>query len=895
MSTLRNNPLAKAIRFALIGGAASVVAVPAFAADEAAAEEEGEQRIEVTGSRIKRSDIEGALPVSVIDREQIELSGEISVADLLRNTTFNSFGSFRPQSGSSAQSFAELSLRGLGGGRTLILIDGRRAPVSPDTGVGQDLNSIPLAAVERVEILTDGASAIYGTDAIAGVVNIITRKDFEGVEAMIGMGSPEWEGGDTEEGSVMFGASSDKARLIGGFSKNNRDIIFQKDRPWSSGGVSSYSNALYSAIAAPGTLYGWRAGGTISNPTYGNTVPGFDCDSPSNPGFFTNGATGAAERCFYDFTFVAADEAQYGTEALFLRGEYEINENWTTYMNSSVAHVESFGRYAPVPSSPWPGGSIFLPVGSPNHPAVLDPAAGYNAAVPYFMRHRFAALGNRDTLIDKNTYSAMWGAEGTIGDLSLDFGGRISDSQFIELGRNYVVGGLAQEAISSGRYNVQDPFNNPRDVMDAMIATINRDSRSVVREFYVNASLDLFEMAGGTSAIAFGAETREEEYQDIYDSLQSSGQIVGSAGNSAGGGRDVNAAYFEAVMPFFDGFEASVAARYDEYSDYGSDTSPKVSVRWQVLDSLTLRASWGEGFRAPTLDIVTAQPAFSADGISDPATCLANGLPAGCQMQITAYSLANPNLTSEQSEQYSMGLAWEATSWLNMTVDYYNIMIDGRIAAVSSGTIADCLLGTTTNCPSGLSYLDPNANPPVPSAGLGVARDPVTQEIIYAQRGSVNLGTLETNGVDLNVVTKFDFGGAGRLTNDLSISYANEYLVDGADQIGLAGYPQFRAILANTWAFDDFSFALNINHIDETASSDPNGDYGYATTVPAWTTYDVQANWNAPWNGKLTVGIDNVTGEEPALDPLNVSGRGYDQGLYDAYGKNTYVRYTQTF
>src|SRR5690606_19034820 len=135
-----------------------------------------------TGSRIQRADVEGALPITVIDRMDLELSGEISVADFLRTTTFNSFGSFRPQSGSSAQSFAEVSLRGLGGSRTLILIDGRRAPTAPMVGQGQDLNAVPLAAVERIEILSDGASAIYGSDAIGGVVNIITRKDFSGVE-----------------------------------------------------------------------------------------------------------------------------------------------------------------------------------------------------------------------------------------------------------------------------------------------------------------------------------------------------------------------------------------------------------------------------------------------------------------------------------------------------------------------------------------------------------------------------------------------------------------------------------------------------------------------------------------------------------------------------------------
>lgn len=214
--------LPSAIRFALLAGAASAAAMGAAVAQEQAATLD---RIEVTGSRIKRADVEGALPVTVIDRQQLELSGEVSVADFLRNTSFNSFGSFRPQSGSSAQSFAGISLRGLGEGRTLILIDGRRAPIAPNFGSAQDLNSIPLAAVERIEILSDGASAIYGTDAIGGVVNIITRKDFSGAEFTAGVSNPKRPGGETEQGSVIFGAAGDRGRIMAGASYNTRGIV----------------------------------------------------------------------------------------------------------------------------------------------------------------------------------------------------------------------------------------------------------------------------------------------------------------------------------------------------------------------------------------------------------------------------------------------------------------------------------------------------------------------------------------------------------------------------------------------------------------------------------------------------------------------------------------------
>src|SRR5690554_613303 len=242
-----NSKLAKSIRLALMFGAtATAMSGVAIAQDNDADEEQAErvERIQVTGSRIQRADLEGALPVTVIDREAIELSGETSAAELIRNTTFNSAGSFRPQSGSSAQGTSSVDMRGLGAGRTLVLVDGRRLTMSPSTGGTQDLNSIPIGAIERIEILSDGASAIYGSDAIGGVINVITRRDFTGVELSFGMGEANIpsDGGDRENGSLVFGSSNDTTSLIGGVSWNKRDIIYENAFPWVAPGASTYGN-----------------------------------------------------------------------------------------------------------------------------------------------------------------------------------------------------------------------------------------------------------------------------------------------------------------------------------------------------------------------------------------------------------------------------------------------------------------------------------------------------------------------------------------------------------------------------------------------------------------------------------------------------------------------------
>src|SRR5690606_25104597 len=243
---MKRNPISNAVYKALFTGfvASSALGTVALAQsdDEQSVEEQG--KITVTGSRIKRSDVEGALPVTVITREQIELSGESSAADFIRNLTFNTTGSFRPQSGSSAQGTASVSLRGLGSSRTLVLIDGRRMPKSPSTGADQDLNTIPAGAIERIEILSDGASAVYGSDAIGGVVNVILRSDYEGVEIMLGGSEPSIpsSGGEVEEGSIIFGSAGELSRFIAGVSWHSREIIFQQPNPWTEKGTTSYGN-----------------------------------------------------------------------------------------------------------------------------------------------------------------------------------------------------------------------------------------------------------------------------------------------------------------------------------------------------------------------------------------------------------------------------------------------------------------------------------------------------------------------------------------------------------------------------------------------------------------------------------------------------------------------------
>ena len=874
---MRNNQLRLAVRAALAAGAlATAVAAPSAFAQEAAADLD---RVQVTGSRIKRTDIEGALPVTVIDREQIEVSGQISVADLLRTVTQGSFGSFRPQSGSSAQSLAEINLRGLGAERTLVLVDGRRLPKAPSTGNSNSLNTIPLAAVERIEILSDGASAIYGSDAIGGVVNIITRRDFEGVELMVGNGNPTRDGGDTSEASLVFGASGAKGRGLVGVGFNDRETVFARDREWSEVGFSRFSNNFLLRSTAGGL------GSFISE------VPG-GC-AEANFSILTSPNAVLGTQCTYNFAAVSADEASLRNVSLFANAEYDINMDNRLYVNTSVNRVKSFGRYAPVPDR------LVLQTSSPNVPFTEAQLLDFwqtsediiNAGRPpddqldlspsfrgdsVFLEHRFAALGNRDSTVDENLYSGTLGWEGTFSGYDYDLGVRWDEYQMYDIGRNYLVRPIATDYINRGIYDISNPSGNPADVLNAMKATISRDALFRNEEAYGVVSTDLMDMQHGVLQGVIGAEWRRETYTDTYDSLSEAGAIGGSAGNSAGGDRIAKAAFFELAAPVLPNVEVSLAGRYDDYSDYGSDFSPKLGVRWQALDNLVVRASYGEGFRAPSMDILTQATSFSADSVRDPQSCILIGAPANCTLQIDGFRIANPDLGSESSEQWNIGLAYEPFDWLSGTIDFWNIEIDDRIAFFGAQTLVNREL----------------AGDPIPP-GLGVSRNPAGG-ITEILQGYGNEGTVETRGIDASIATNFNFGGAGALRNELQVTYVDKYELDGGrNLVGDPGAPEFRANLRNFYTWGDFRFGWFIQHIDSTAERVEAGQQlGKATS---WTIHDVQATYFAPWNGEIFLGVRNLFDRDPVLNDFNGSVRNFDFNLYDGYGRIVYVRYKQSF
>ena len=827
-----------------IGSAVAVTSMPVVAQDS--------QRIEVTGSRIKRADVEGALPVTVVTREQLEASGQVTVADFMRTVSFASFGNFRPQSGSSAQSFSEVNLRGLGSRRTLVLVDGRRVAKSPNVGDAADINSIPMAAVERIEILTDGASAIYGSDAIGGVVNVIMRKDFDGGIIRYGQVSPNVKGGDREEMSAVLGLSGDRGRMLIGASSNSRDIIFQRDSPLGSvRGASSFSNNFFTDTGAFIEAVGGEA--TCNSIDDGNLF------------YFASG------RCRFDFSAAAADEAELKNKSVFGRGEVTINDDWSAYFNGSVVRNTTFGRYAPVP------GFVLIENGTAAWNLLSPAAQAANAGRDVYLGHRFAAAGNRDTESDGQLYDAQFGVRGLVAGFDLDFGVRKTQSQYYEIGRGYIIETLARQAIVAGDYDPLDPYAATQATLQGFTATVGRDSLWSQRELYASATKDLFKMAGGNAALFVGLENRTEFYEDIYDSLSEGGVVLGSSGNSAGGDREVNSIAGELLLPVTKTLEATISARYEKYSDYGSDFSPKVALRFQPTSTVTLRASYGKGFSAPTLPQLTQKPSFSADSIIDEQHCLADGnTQAVCDtnpsFQINGLVISNPELGSEKATQYALGGVWDVTPALSLEATYWNIKIDNVISNVSAQTLV--------NRDNGTSSL------PIP-AGLSVTRDPATGFITEVVRGSTNEGELQRTGLDVSAKFEHKYAALGTFRHDLEYSHLMKASTNGVSFEGDFGAPKDRATISNSWMMGPFGATWRINHIGK------NGDDGVGF-VGSYVTHDLQFRWATPVKGvKLTLGVLNAGGKLPQA--VSDDTRQFNFNLYDQYGKQYYGRVEASF
>ena len=866
------NKLSVAVKAAISASALGMAstALPVWAEDGAMEVEE----VVVTGSRIKRAVDDEATPVTVIDASDLQVSGYNSVADVLRNTTYNSFGSFRERSGSSFGQIALVDLRGLGAGRSAVLINGRRVPGNPFTGSSAvDLNSIPLTAIERIEILTDSASAVYGADAIGGVINFIMRDDYTGAEIQVGMTRPEAKGAEEEHIKALFGASSDRGKVIASFEFFERSAIFDGDRD-------------YSAVQVNGTSFGDTVGISVG----GNTgfAPGFaaaypigDCDPAVYAGIFTSPFGIPGEGCGFGYADISAQTGAVERYSTFVDASFQLTDDINVYAENRYSRINSFGRYAPAVG--------FFGV---NEPARIEneltPVAGAKGQ-PFSAFHRFVAHGPRDDNTSRDEFDMVVGLEGDLADgrITFDAFARHYYYSATEEGNTYILQSILEDLAATGAYDVLDPLSPANaDAVLASSATLTRDLDTRFNQVGISFSGFAFDLPAGPVGWALGGEWAEEDYNDNYDRQREAGNVIGSAGNSAAGDRARKAAYGELLVPVIEGLEIGAALRWDDYNDFGSAVTPSVHVRFNpaAADWLVLRASYNEGFKAPDLTNLYSKLSQSFNDVTDFPQCESQGVaPVDCPtFQVENFTGGNPDLQAENSEAFNIGavITPPFADGLSFSADYFEVDTTDRATQLRLGQLVR--FAAEGNLPPGTEVA---RGAPGPAGGLG--------RLVSITNVITNAARLDISGLDVRAQFNrdFDFG-----TVDAQLEWSRFFKYDlqnSADEsvvdfLSEGGYPENRMNAVLRLTRDAFTVNYAMNYIGE------HGD-GEFEDYDAYMTHDVTFEYRSPWNVDLTVGVQNFTDEKAIIDSIG----GYNDSitgiLYDLAGRRYFARLQYNF
>ncbi|HQY45478.1 MAG TPA: TonB-dependent receptor [Usitatibacteraceae bacterium] len=900
MKKIRKKQLAGVVAQALgTGVALSMFAVGAFAQQAQKVE-----KIEVTGSNIKRVDTETVAPVEIITREQIERTGQPTIADVLRNIPANSGGSFSESfTNSFAPGASGISLRGLGQKTTLVLVNGRRtagygfAQNLQDTFV--DLNSIPSAAVERVEVLKDGASAVYGSDAIAGVVNVILRKDYKGVQ--IGGGGGQFEGKNDYRFNLTGGfgdLAKDRYTVFGTFDYYKRDLVMLSDTEFGhTRDMRGYEGGRnFTSLTGAGT---WRQLTATNGLTSNHRAISECANAIDGPTAVAMGLIGAPAGntawniagntfCAKDFNdqFTALPE----TERMgFLgRATREFSATTTGYVELGLSRIDTFQKF----QSAFFAGTVGL---TPTA-AGLRPF-GYNinfapgvSGNPFNSNARYQGvlndMGTRDTDIQSDTMRGLAGLTYTIGKWDFDsaIGYSKNEVESIALNRITLSGTSAALGVTSATqppvpistsvtYNLDRPSTNSQAVRDGMLINAPRKSESELTFIDTKASTEIGRLPGGAIGLAIGGEFRQEKLKDSPDARAQAGEILGQGITATDGDRDNTAIYAELSLPFTQMIEGQVAIRHDRYSDYGNSTTPKVGVKVRPHSTLMLRANWGKGFRAPTLPEISPSVATFFTGVIDPLT--------GQAVNISGVFAGNPDLEAEKSESTTVGLVWEPTRDFSVGVNWYKLEWKNIVGSPSFQSIVN-------------------------AGGAGVIRDPLTNAIVTVLSNYRNLAQTKTSGVDLDA--RYSKGtSVGKFTGRMNFSYIDSFEEDGTETVGTNGgtntMPRTRGTFALDWDHGALSTTAQVNYIHgyyqqllpasyytTQAPQYQNGTYG--DRVPHYRTLDVFARYQVNKNLRVFASLINAENVKPPYDPGFSGTFLYDFSMYSVLGRQVRVGFT---
>lgn len=738
---------------------------------------EAPQRVEITGSSIKRIQSEGALPVQVISRQDLNRQGIVSAEQLIATLSVNGNGLDNLASNAdvvSGQSrgnngSTSANLRNQGANATLILLNGRRIAAHGLNGGVVDLNQIPMAAVDRVEILKDGASSTYGTDAVGGVINFILRRNVLGLSAAASADVTEAGGGNIYRASVTAGHGNldkDGFNVLATLSVTDNKILrgserdfvnsFQIDRGLSpdtrgtpyatlfmaNTGASTIRNVLTrpgQSVPGVGPLYN---GATLNSVNTLDLPGAAGCASQPGMGpyaekLWNSAAAAPASQlgCAFDTGKSAVIQQPVKNTNLVTRGTLKLGEHQLT-AELLLGRSESnkiFSENQISTASTTDAAKVTLPNGSKVNSPFMNLAypgsgAGYarvfdalvatfpelaaNNGLPMTFRWRCMVCGPREYDTTTDTGRVLLAADGPLPwlsnwDYKVGVSQAFSKSQSV-LGSGYHNWVGLANLISTG---VLNPFLLAGESqsaaalagLDAISArgTVMYGGKYTTDEFDATVSGPLFRLPAGDALVAVGVDYRRERYKfDGNDSVNTNDintWIFNAAFDNinalSGVKRDVKAVFGEVVMPITQRLEANLSARYDEYSGFGSTTNPKVSLRYQPLDSLVLRGSYGTGFRVPTFNQlyngVTESP-YTGAGVPDPATCpslVVSNAPGCAAITFNTLFGGKPDLGPEKSKMANIGFVWQPVRDFSATLDWWDIRRDGTIQSFGLSTI----------------------------------------------------------------------------------------------------------------------------------------------------------------------------------------------------------------
>jgi outer membrane receptor protein involved in Fe transport len=953
-----NYSLRHAVHCVLLASAASMPALPAFAQETDSAARPIEEVV-ITGSRIRRVDEETASPVFVMDAGTIANTGVKTMGDLMMRVPAISGAATNPQvnnGGGTGESNVEL--RGLGAQRTLVLLNGRRLNILGNTTTSAvDVNMIPINMIERVEVLKEGAGAVYGSDAIAGVVNFITKKNWDGADVSVEYGRTGESDGESQTASLTLGTTGEKLSVLFGARYSKQDPVSAADRPFA-------RNALY--------LYGGvvTAGGSSRAPNgfiqVDTSAFGGDfLDDDGEPCVVSRneGASGASPTLSDYHCFSGADAYNYQPfnllitpqerSSVFTMLNYELGEGMEAYGELLYNRTRSGFQLASLPFDAN-ADDIIISADNAYNPFGID-FGGVLVGGPAF-RTRLESLGNRASTVDTDDMLANAGVRGDIGstswkwDAGVQLGRKNQDSNI----SGYLLRSQLQNAVgpttlvdgvlrcgTAGNiiagctpinlFNLQDP---------AQIAALQDISTNYRTEYSyessgysLNANGEIFDLPAGAVLMAVGAEyrTQEGEFQadvltrgepPLYLSCLLAQETCSGDSFAKYNVRELYTEFFVPILKDLPGVQQlnfSAGVRYSDYSKdtIGDSTNAQFKVEYRPIADLLVRASYAEVFRAPTIVDLSLAPTQDSPTFADPCTNLTPAMVAAnpnlslaCvgvpqdgrfsqpNSQVTGLIQGSPDLKPETGEVMTAGIVYDPNfvEGLSFTVDYWTYEIEDLITQLDPNfAITQCVnTGNPDFC--GLAFRYP--------AGTAVAG-----EIQVFREPIVNLGKLETDGVDFGVKYSLRETAAGTFNISLDMTRILSYEstpAPGAEPIEIAGtfdrqfgnYAKWRGLLGVGWAMGGFDGLLTLRYIHSLQVNDPDGliEDAPALQIGSMTYVDATVGYTFPSNTKIQVGGINLADKQPPLlYQNNVINANTDVSTYDLLGRRWYVGLSQKF